>query len=306
MDDYLAGLATERINEETTRIDSCSTEEMVELINRQDALVAGAVEKEKRHIAEAVDLISGRFRAGGRLIYLGAGTSGRLGVLDASECFPTFGVDPDVVQGYIAGGDVALRHPVEGCEDSEEDGAALVDGLKAGPADAVVGITASGSTPYVLAALRRARERKAVTIGLCTNAHSRLEEVCDVCIAPEVGPEVISGSTRMKSGTAQKMVLNMLTTCSMIKLGKVYGNLMVDLKASNRKLEDRAKRLIVHATGADEKKAERYLSLAGGHVKLAILMIESGLDAQRSRTLLDRCEGHLARAIQTAGKKGER
>lgn len=304
MDDYLASLATERINEETKRIDSCSTEEMVQLINRQDALVAGAVEKEKRHIAEAVDLISGKFRKGGRLIYLGAGTSGRLGVLDASECLPTFGTDPEMVQGYIAGGDAALRYPVEGCEDSGENGFSLMNDLKIGPNDAVVGITASGSTPYVLAALRRARERGAAVIGLCTNAHSKLEGFCDVCIAPEVGPEVISGSTRMKSGTAQKMVLNMLTTCSMIKLGKVYGNLMVDLKASNRKLEDRAKRLIVHATGTDECNAAKYLSLAQGHVKLAILMIESGLDAERAQAVLDRCEGHLAQAIDAAGKKG--
>jgi N-acetylmuramic acid 6-phosphate etherase len=303
MDDYLASLATERINEATKRIDSCSTEEMVRLINRQDALVAGAVEKETHHIAEAVDLISEKLHEGGRLIYLGAGTSGRLGVLDASECLPTFGTDPEMVQGYIAGGDTALRYPVEGCEDDEEDGVGLMNRLKAGPNDAVVGITASGSTPYVLAALRRARERGAAVIGLCTNAHSKLEKICDVCIAPEVGPEVISGSTRMKSGTAQKMVLNMLTTCSMIKLGKVYGNLMVDLKASNKKLEDRAKRLIVHATGIDERRAADYLSLARGHVKLAILMIESGLDSERAQAVLDRCDGHLASAIDTAGKK---
>ena len=306
MDDYLSNLATECINEETKHIDSCSTEEMVELINRQDAMVAGAVEQEKHHIAEAVDLISEKLRKGGRLIYLGAGTSGRLGVLDASECLPTFGVGPDQIQGYIAGGDGALRLPAEGCEDSEGDGVKLMEDLAVGPDDAVVGITASGITPYVLAALQRAGKRGAVTIGLCTNAHSRLEKVCRVCIAPEVGPEVISGSTRMKSGTAQKMVLNMLTTCSMIKLGKVYGNLMVDLKASNRKLEDRAKRLIVHATGVEEEQAERYLALAGGHVKLAILMIEGGLDAARSRDLLDRCEGHLSQAIRIAGKDGKR
>lgn len=304
MDDYLAGLATERINEKTKRIDSCSTMEMVELINSQDAMVAEAVKKETCHIAQAIDLISEKFRRGGRLIYLGAGTSGRLGVLDASECPPTFGVDPDMVQGYIAGGDIALRHAVENCEDSEAEGTALMERLEVGPSDAVVGITASGGTPYVLAALRRARERGAAAIGLCTNANSRLEEVCDICIAPEVGPEVISGSTRMKSGTAQKMVLNMLTTCSMIRLGKVYGNLMVDLKASNRKLKERAKRLVVHATGIDGDGADRYLELVDGHVKLAILMIESGLDAGEARCVLDGCEGHLARAIEAAGKKG--
>lgn len=313
MDEYLAGLATEAVNEATKNIDSCSTEEMVELINRQDALVAGAVGKEKRHIAQAVDLIAAKLEKGGRLIYVGAGTSGRLGVLDASECLPTFGTDPEMVQGYIAGGDAALRHPVEGCEDSEEEGAALMDRLKIGPADAVAGITASGGTPYVLAALRRAGERGAATVGLCTNARSRLAKVCEVCIAPLVGPEVISGSTRMKSGTAQKMVLNMLTTCSMIRLGKVYGNLMVDLRAGNRKLEDRAKRLVIRATGTDEAHAARCLGLAHGHVKLAILMIESGLDAARAQDMLDRCGGRLARAVaeasragNTAGKEGGR
>ncbi|MDD5937734.1 MAG: N-acetylmuramic acid 6-phosphate etherase [Clostridiales bacterium] len=298
MDDYLAGLATEQVNEETRNIDRCSTLEMVHMINRQDALVADAVGREAEHIARAVDLIFGRFQAGGRLIYLGAGTSGRLGVLDASECLPTFGVDPDMVQGYIAGGDIALRHPVEGCEDSREDGVALINSLKVSEKDAVVGITASGSAPYVLAAVERARELGAVTIGLCTNAHSRLEGLCDVTIAPLVGPEVISGSTRMKSGTAQKMVLNMLTTCSMIKLGKVYGNLMVDLKASNQKLEDRARRLIIHATGVDAGAAGDYLQKAGGHVKLAILMIKTGLEAGPARELLDRCGGRLAQAIE--------
>ena len=303
MDNYLAGLATEGVNPETRGIDTCSTEEMVALINRQDALVAGAVGAEGGRIAQAVDLIYQCLRRGGRLIYLGAGTSGRLGVLDASECVPTFGVDPDMVQGYIAGGDIALRHPVEGCEDSEADGEALVEGLAVGPDDAVVGITASGGAPYVLAALRRARERGSVTIGLCTNAGSRLEQVCDVTIAPLVGPEVISGSTRMKSGTAQKMVLNMLSTCAMIKLGKVYGNLMVDLKASNKKLQDRALRLLIHATGLAPEEAAARLEEAGGHVKLAILMEKRGLGRAEAQALLDRCEGRLAQAIE-AGEEG--
>ena len=256
MDDYLAGLSTEGINEDTRNIDLCSTEEMVAMINRQDALVAGAVAAEQQHIARAVDLIYQCFKKGGRLIYLGAGTSGRLGVLDASECQPTFGVSPEMVQGYIAGGDTALRCPVEGCEDSEADGRNLADSLEVGETDAVVGITASGSAPYVLAALRRAKERGSVTIGVCTNAHSRLEALCDVTIAPLVGPEVISGSTRMKSGTAQKMVLNMLTTCSMIKLGKVYGNLMVDLKASNLGISAEA---LPSTSPANAAKAEAML-----------------------------------------------
>ena len=300
MKENLAGLATEMVNPETQNIDRCSTLEMVELVNRQDALVAGAVAAQKAEIAQAVDLISGCLARGGRLIYLGAGTSGRLGVLDASECLPTFGVDPEMVQGHIAGGDIALRHPVEGCEDDEEAGIRLVDQLEVGPDDAVVGITASGRTPYVLAGLRRARERGGVPIGLCTNPYSRLEEVCQVTIAPLVGPEAISGSTRMKSGTAQKMVLNMLSTCAMVKLGKVYGNLMVDLRASNHKLVDRAQRLIIHATGVDRDRAKALLEEAGGHVKLAILLEKSGLEAAKAKALLDRHGGHLAQAIENA------
>ncbi|MBE5784224.1 MAG: N-acetylmuramic acid 6-phosphate etherase [Clostridiales bacterium] len=302
MDKYLAGLATESINEETRGIDRCSTVEMVTMINRQDALVAGAVGAEAENIARAIDMIYPRLEAGGRLIYLGAGTSGRLGVLDASECLPTFGVDPDMVQGYIAGGDIALRRPVEGCEDSREDGIAIIDELKVNEKDAVVGITASGSAPYVLAAVEHAKSLGAAAIGLCTNANSKLEKVCDVTIAPKVGPEVISGSTRMKSGTAQKMVLNMLTTCSMVKMGKVYGNLMVDLKASNKKLEDRARRLICHATGVDSETAGEYIVKANSHVKLAILMIETGLEAEAAQKVLDACGGRLAEAIE-AGKE---
>ena len=300
MDQYLAGLATERVNEETKAIDMLSTEDMVALINRQDALVAEAVGRQTAQIAQAVDLIVSAFEQGGRLIYLGAGTSGRLGVLDASECPPTFGVDPHMVQGYIAGGDGALRNPVEGAEDDDAVGAAVVDELDVDGHDVVCGITASGSAPYVLGAMRRAAERGAKTVGLCTNANSKLEKVCDVTIAPLVGAEVISGSTRMKSGTAQKMVLNMLTTCSMVKLGKVYGNLMVDLKASNRKLRDRAKRLIKYATAVDNEEADRVLDMAGGHVKLAILIEKSGLDAAQAQALLDANAGRLRAAIEAA------
>ncbi len=303
MKEDLAGLVTEMVNEETKNIDRCSTLEMVEQINRQDAQVAGAVAAEKERIAQAVDLISGCLGRGGRLIYLGAGTSGRLGVLDASECPPTFGVEPELVQGHIAGGDIALRVPVEGCEDDEEEGIRLIDRLETGENDAVVGITASGRTPFVLAALGRARERGSVPIGLCTNAHSRLEEVCAVTIAPLVGPEVISGSTRMKSGTAQKLVLNMLSTCAMIKMGKVYGNLMVDLRASNQKLQDRARRLVIHATGAGEKRAQHLLDREGGQVKLAILMEKSGLEAEAARDRLEQCRGHLAQAIAMEEEK---
>ena len=205
-----------------------------------------------------------------------------------------------MVQGYIAGGDGALRNPVEGAEDDDAAGAAVVDELDVDGHDVVCGITASGSAPYVLGAMRRAAERGAKTVGLCTNANSKLEKVCDVTIAPLVGAEVISGSTRMKSGTAQKMVLNMLTTCSMVKLGKVYGNLMVDLKASNRKLRERAKRLIKYATAVDNEEADRVLDMAGGHVKLAILIEKSGLDAAQAQALLDANAGRLRAAIEAA------
>ena len=297
MDQYLAGLATESVNTQTTNIDALPTEEMVALINSQDATVAVAVGTQKKEIAAAIDMIVAGFEKGGRLIYLGAGTSGRLGVLDASECRPTFGVDPSMVQGYIAGGDYALRNPVEGAEDSEEQGEKMVDDLGVDENDVVAGITASGSAPYVLAAMRRAKARGAKTVGVCTNANTKLHQVCDVTIAPVVGAEVISGSTRMKSGTAQKMVLNMLTTCSMIRMGKVYGNLMVDLKASNKKLVDRAKRLVKHATGVDDEEAARVLDLADGHVKLAILIEKSGLDAEAAKAVLDRCSGRLREAI---------
>ena len=303
MDSYLAGLATESVSEATRDIDLCSTLEMVEMMNREDERVARAVHAECGHIAEAVDRIYACLRRGGRLIYLGAGTSGRLGVLDASECPPTFGVDPSMVQGFIAGGDVALRHAVEGCEDSAEDGERLIDRLNVGENDAVVGITASGGAAYVLGAMKRVKARGGTAIGLCTNAHTRLEEVCDVTVAPVVGPEVITGSTRLKSGTAQKMVLNMFTTCAMIKLGKVYGNLMVDLRASNKKLVDRSKRLIIHATGASPSAAAQALAAADGHTKLAILMLKTGRDAAQARRLLDACEGRLRQAIETA--KGE-
>ena len=304
MKENLAGLATEMVNPETQNIDRCSTLEMVELVNRQDALVAGAVAAQKAEIAQAVDLISGCLARGGRLIYLGAGTSGRLGVLDASECLPTFGVDPEMVQGHIAGGDIALRHPVEGCEDDEEAGIRLVDQLEVGPDDAVVGITASGRTPYVLAGLRRARERGGVPIGLCTNPHSRLEEVCQVTIAPLVGPEAISGSTRMKSGTAQKMVLNMLSTCAMVKLGKVYGNLMVDVKPSNEKLIGRCRRIVSAAAEVDEETARDALERCGYRPKTAIVMLRLGVDGEKALELLAQSEGRVAAALERGGSHG--
>ncbi|MFI3168486.1 MAG: N-acetylmuramic acid 6-phosphate etherase [Faecalibacterium sp.] len=299
MDQYLATLGTEGVNTETTNLDSVTTLEMVDMINRQDAQVAQAVAAQREQIAAAIDLIAPRLENGGRLIYIGAGTSGRLGVLDASECLPTFGVDPTLIQGFIAGGDTALRLAVEGAEDSEPEGIALIDDLALGAQDVLVGISASGSAPYVLAGLRRAKERGAIAIGLCTNAGSKMLPICDITIAPVVGAEVLSGSTRMKSGTAQKLVLNMLSTCSMVKLGKVYGNLMVDLKASNIKLQDRARRLVMHATTATPEEAAAALTQAEGQVKLAILLIETGLTPAKATALLAACQGRLRTAIDS-------
>lgn len=297
MNEYLAGLTTETINPETRTIDECTTEQMLALLNREDAKVPAAVAEEIPRIAQAVDLIHSRLDNGGRLFYIGAGTSGRLGVLDASECPPTFGVEPELIQGHIAGGDVALRTAVEGFEDLAEEGIALVERCGITAADAVVGISASGSAAFVIAALKKAGELGAATIGVVNNQGSRLAEVCQVTIAPVVGPEVIMGSTRLKSGSAQKLVLNMLTTSVMVKLGKTYDNLMVDLKATNAKLKDRAVRIITAACGAGEAEAAKALGEAGGSCKLAILMLVTGVDADAGQRLLDENKGMLKQAI---------
>lgn len=297
MNRYLAGLITEAVNPETVRIDECRTEEMLALINRQDAQVPSAVAKEIPHIAIAVDILTGVLSEGGRMFYFGAGTSGRLGVLDASECPPTYGIDPELVQAYIAGGDTALRRAVEGCEDSAELGRAEIDRHGITAKDAVVGISASGSARYVLAAAEEAKSRGAKTIGVVTNPGTLLGKICDVTIAPVTGPEAVVGSTRMKSGTAQKLVLNMLTTCTMIKLGKVYGNLMVDLCATNAKLRDRANRIVRTVTGVSEKRAEELLAAAGMDTKLAIMAELSGLPVRQAASALERCGGRLKEAL---------
>lgn len=302
MDEYLAGLTTEGINDKTLSIDECSTEEMVRLMNEQDSKVPAAVAAEIPQIVRAVDTLHHVLKNGGRMFYVGAGSSGRLGVLDASECPPTFGVDPLLVQGHIAGGDGALRTAVEGYEDNAEEGVALIERCGVTDKDAVIGISASGSATFVIAALKKAGEIGAATIGVVNNKNSKVEHVCDVCIAPVVGPEVIMGSTRLKAGTAQKMVLNMLTTCTMVKLGKTYNNLMVDLKASNIKLRDRSVRIIKTATGVDDKKALSYLESASMNCKLAIMMIKTGLDAQAAEQALDQAEGSLKRAIRNFSK----
>ncbi|SFJ01184.1 N-acetylmuramic acid 6-phosphate etherase [Paenibacillus sp. UNC496MF] len=304
MNEYLAGLTTEKINQDTLMIDECTTEEMVRLLNQEDAKVPAAVAAEIPRIAKAVDILHGLLKNGGRMFYIGAGTSGRLGVLDASEIPPTFGTDPSLVQGYIAGGDIALRVAVEGFEDNAEEGVALIDRCGITEKDAVIGISASGSARFVIAGLKRAAELGAKTIGVVNNKDSRLEAACDVCIAPVVGPEVIMGSTRLKAGTATKLVLNMLTTCTMVKLGKTYNNLMVDLKASNIKLNDRSVRIIQTATGADSETAERALRQASMNCKLAIMMIVTGLDAADAERELARSEGSLKAAIRNCTKVG--
>ena len=260
-------LTTEEINPLSVDIDQWDTAEIVARINEQDKIVAEAVSKEMEPIINAVDSIYYRMKKGGKLYYIGAGTSGRLGVLDASECPPTFSCSPEMVQGYIAGGDTALRYAVEGAEDDEDAGSELIREKNVGSNDIVVGITASGGAPFVVGAVKQAKELGALTIALVNNNSSVISEICDITIAPVVGPEVISGSTRMKAGTSQKMVLNIISTTVMIKMGKVYGNLMVDLKANNKKLHQRSIRMIQTATNISEQQAENYLEEAGGHVK---------------------------------------
>jgi N-acetylmuramic acid 6-phosphate etherase len=233
------------------------------------------------------------------MFYVGAGTSGRLGILDASECPPTFGTDPSLVQGIIAGGDDALRHAIEGCEDDFAAGGRVIEEVGVTAKDAVIGISASGSAAYVIGALMKAKAIGAATIGVCNNKGSKFEPLVDVCIAPVVGPEVISGSTRLKAGTAQKLVLNMLSTCTMVKLGKTYNNLMVDLMASNRKLAERSIRIIMTVTGVDRPTAEEKLQQASMRCKLAIMMIKTGLDAQEAEKVLNRHHGRLKQAIQS-------
>ena len=302
MDQYLASLTTEKINEQSFKIDECTTEQMLTLMNAEDNKVPEAVAKEIPNIAKAVDIINASISNGGKLFYIGAGTSGRLGVLDAAECPPTFGTDPEMIQAFIAGGDTALRTAIEGIEDSAEQGRQLVQSCKITPGDVVIGISASGSAPFVLSAIETAKEIGAATIGIVNNAESKLEALCDVCIAPVVGPEVIMGSTRLKSGTAQKLVLNMLTTCTMVKQGKVYNNLMVDLKASNKKLYDRAIRIIQFATNTDADTAAQYLHLSGTRTKLAIMMIKTHLDVTQAERILQENQGFLKRAIEAADR----
>lgn len=297
----LRKLVSEERNPRTTGIDRLPADEIIALMNSEDAGVADAVRAELPQIARAVDRIVTAFEQGGRLIYIGAGTSGRLGVLDASECPPTFSVPPGMVVGLIAGGDHALRHSVEDAEDDSGQGARDLDGVDLTARDVVVGIAVSGKTPYVVGALEHARHVGAGTVSLSCNFGSVIATLADIAISPVVGPEVVTGSTRLKSGTAQKMVLNMLSTASMIRIGKTYGNLMVDVTISNRKLAERAVGIVMDATGCPEDEARGLLDASGGKVKLAILMQLSGLDADTARGVLDSEKGFLRRALERAG-----
>lgn len=299
--DEFEGLSTEESNPRSADIDLLSTRDIVKLINDEDKKVALAVEAELDHIARAVDLIVDRLSRGGRLIYIGAGSSGRLGMLDASECPPTYGTDPGTVQAIIAGGPDAAWSATEGAEDNAALGATDVARNSVGERDVVVGISASGRTPYVLGALREARARGAATVALVCANGSPIASAADVAIEPVTGPEVITGSTRMKAGTAQKMVLNMLTTVSMVRLGKVYGNLMVDVRPGNRKLVDRATRIIMATTGISRDEARRLLEASGGCAKTAIVMQKAGVTREQAERLLEVSGGHVRKALELSG-----
>jgi N-acetylmuramic acid 6-phosphate etherase len=289
-------LVTEKINPGTSHLDECSTSEIIALISKEDKKVAEAVAREKDRIAEAVDLIVGRLREGGRLFFVGAGTSGRLGVLEAVECPPTFGTKPSLIQGVIAGGKKALWHSIEGAEDSRSEPQKALSKLKLNRRDVVAGITASGTTPFVEGALSYAKEKGCASILVACNPVD--SPLADVTICLLVGPEVIVGSTRMKAGTATKMVLNVLTTASMVRLGKTYGNLMVEVQPNSEKLRDRAKRIVMHILGVDTKRAEALLKRSGWNVKVAVVMGKKGLTYKKAKELLARHNGFLREALK--------
>jgi N-acetylmuramic acid 6-phosphate etherase len=293
----LGKLKTEESNPESERLDAMSPLEIVRLMNREDHLVIEAVEAMQEVIARSIERIAERLSNGGRLVYIGAGTSGRLGVLDASECPPTFRTDPAMVVGVIAGGRDALTRAIEGAEDSPEEGASDLEELKVGAADVVVGIATSGRTPYVLGALQWARQQGACTIGIACNRESPMEPLVDEMVVLDVGPEILSGSTRLKSGTATKMVLNMLSTATMVQLGKTFGHWMVDLKPSNQKLRARSIRMIQLLGEVDAEKAEELLDRCDGEVKTAVVAARANLPPEMARGRLRDAGGHLRRAI---------
>jgi N-acetylmuramic acid 6-phosphate etherase len=290
-------MLTEQPNPKTKEIDRLDTPDILRVMNEEDKTVATVVEKALPAITEAVDAIVERLRKDGRLIYIGAGTSGRLGLLDAVECVPTFSTPPELVQGILAGGEAAFIRSVENVEDISEAGEADLRAIGLTAQDVVVGIAASGRTPYVLGAIAYARSIGAYTIGISCNVPAPVLENVDTAIPIPIGSEVIAGSTRLKSGTAQKMVLNMLSTATMIKLGKVYGNLMVDVKITNEKLGNRARNILMHLTGIDENQAEALLQAADGNVKTAVVMQKRSVDVEEARRLLQEAQGHLNKVI---------
>ena len=293
----LETMLSEQRNPNTLHIDALSSLEVVTLLNHEDKQVAFAVEKNLPQIAQAVEHIVAAFQAGGRLVYMGAGTSGRLGVLDASECPPTFGVPSSMVVGLIAGGETALRNAVEGAEDNREAGEQDLRHIHFSRKDVLVGIAASGRTPYVIGGLQYAKQLGATTVSLVSNPNAVMSDIADIAITTAVGPEALTGSSRLKSGTAQKMVLNMLTTAAMIHLGKCYQNLMVDVQATNQKLKARAIRIVMQATECDQPTAEQTLFTTHGNAKLAIMMLLSGLDKDQAEAVLAQKKGRLQDAL---------
>ncbi|UZD17076.1 N-acetylmuramic acid 6-phosphate etherase [Gallibacterium anatis] len=297
----LKQLTSEQRNSASLNLDQLSALEIVQLMNQEDQKVALAVNDQLAQIAQAVEVIVSAFQRGGRLIYQGAGTSGRLGVLDASECPPTFGVPFGQVIGLIAGGDRAIRKSVENAEDNREAGKADLMQIQLSDKDVVVGLAVSGRTPYVLGGLAYAKSLGAKTVAISCNAHSEMAEIADIAITPIVGAEVLTGSSRLKAGTAQKMVLNMLSTASMVLMGKCYQNLMVDVQATNEKLRHRAVNIVMQATECDCDTAKHYLSLADNQAKLAIMMILGNLDKDQASALLTQSQGKLGQAVQKLG-----
>ncbi len=296
-------LATEQQNTASQAIDAVSTLDMVRIINAEDAKVAAAVGAIAPAVAQAVDLIAAHLHDGGRLFYIGSGTSGRLGILDAVECPPTYSTEPELVQGLIAGGYDAIFRAREGAEDSPQNGEADLKAQHITAKDVVVGLSASGRTPYVVGALSYAQSVGAATIAVDCSPHSPIAAHAQIDLCVLVGPEVITGSTRMKAGTAQKMILNMLSTGTMVKLGKVYGNLMVDVKASNKKLEERARRIVMTVTGCTRDTAIQALQQCQGSAKTAIVMIKNQLSASAAAAVLQHADGYLRQALQQTNKE---
>ncbi len=293
----LSGLVTESRNQNSNELDELNTEEILKLMNSEDHKISEAVKHEIPHIAKAVDIVTNAFKNGGRLIYAGAGTSGRLGVLDASECPPTFGVPKGMVVGLIAGGYEALHQAVEGFEDYEENGAKDVDSVSLTDKDILCGVAASKRTPYVLGAIKEAKRRGAKTIVVVCNPREQVQFDVDIAICPVPGPEVVMGSTRLKAGTSQKLVLNMITTASMVKLGKVYENMMIDLQQNNLKLVERSKKIIMLASDVEYNEASKFLELSNGHVKTAIFLALTDVSLQEAKKYLSENDGFLKKAI---------